>query len=141
METTKETIDKKADVNPLFQRENTTKIDEIIANWNKLPNCHTNMRKVQPPTNYPNMDKEPILMFYNKPVIWLEYRAGCWFGFSHYLEGHKDKDHKFPRVHNEEELKDMFKLYIEPRKTAIENQLKTERQEQQKKEQKAQKKL
>lgn len=123
METETETIKKDADkktIDPLFQRENTTKIDELIEWWKKLPNTHINMRKVTPPANYPKMDKEPILMYLNTPVLWLEYRAGAWYGFSHYLGGHKTKDPKFPRVHNINEQQDMIKHYIDPRKEEIE---------------------
>jgi hypothetical protein len=120
METQTETIKKeKAEVNPLFQRENTTKIDDLIKWWKEQPDHHVNMRKVNPPQNYKDMDTEPILMYKNKPVCWLEYRAGAWFGFSHYLGGFKTKDTKFPRIHNEEELNDLKKHYLEPRKKEI----------------------
>jgi len=124
METQTETIQKNADdkqttIDPLFQRENTTKIDELIKWWKEQPNHHINMRKVNPPNNYPDMDTEPILMFHNKPVAWIEYRAGCWYGFSHYLGGFKTKDAKFPRVHNKNEEDDFKKHYLQPRKKEI----------------------
>lgn len=123
METQTETIKKDAEekqpINPLFQRENTTKIDELVKWWKEQPNHHVNFRKVNPPTNYPNMNTEPILMFHNKPVCWLEYRAGCWYGFSHYIGGFKTKDTKFPRIHNEQEENDLKKNYLIPRKKEI----------------------
>lgn len=133
METQTETINKKEaeekqPIEPLFQRENTTKIDELLAWWKEQPNHHINMRTVTPPANYPNMDKEPILMYHNKPVAWIEYRAGCWYGFSHYIGGFKTKDHKFPRVHNKEEENDFKKNYLEVRKRDILAQVEKDKQ-------------
>lgn len=121
METITETIKKdaveKTPLNPEFQRGNTSTIDTLLEWWKKKPNCHVNMRAVNPTKENPELDKEPILMYHNTPVIWLEYRAGSWYGFKHCLDKFVifKHDEKFKRVHNINEQKDMIKHYIDPK--------------------------